>query len=141
MIFRQMALNRHKLLNAPAQAGDALILAAGHDDQSVWRHAIRRLGDAQFILPTMTASQNKSRFKSIAFGLRSNAEAGRLQGAKIRPEALDEMKLGIEACGRAKARLGTEKQNALAFSRLGKSLSLEWMKKRLQRLSRHCHVL
>ena len=58
----------------------------------------------------------------------------------MRPEALHEVKRGLEAFGQAKTRLGAEKQGALAPSRQSNSLGLKGLKKRLQRLGGPCSI-
>jgi hypothetical protein len=88
----------------------------------------------------MAAGKHKRHTKAIAFRLRSDDDTGSLQRAKVRPEALYDVKLGLETVRQAKAWFGAEKENALARSRQGDSLGLEWVKKRLQRLSRHSDV-
>ncbi len=59
MIFRQMAFERHKLVDALAQAGDAVVLAAGDDDQTARCDAFDRLGNAHLVLAAMAAGKHQ----------------------------------------------------------------------------------
>ncbi|MBB6413600.1 signal transduction histidine kinase [Mesorhizobium sangaii] len=88
----------------------------------------------------MPADKHKCHVETTTFGLRGDDEPRRLQRAKMRPEALYEVKLGLEAFGRAKARFSAKKQGAIAFSRQRNRLGLKGMKKRLQRLGGHCSI-
>ena len=135
-----MALKRHKFVDALAQAGDPIVLAAGNDHQTARCHALERLGEAQFVQAAMPTGKHKCHIKVAAFGLRGDDEPRRLQRAAMWPEALYEVKRGLEAFGRAKARFGAEKQGAIALSRQRNSLGLKGMEKRLQRFGGHCSI-
>ncbi len=139
-MFRQMAVERHKLADALAQAGNAIVLGTGDDNRSARPHTLNRLSDAQFVSPAMTAGKHQCRIETFAFQPRGDREARPLQRAKMRAEALHQMQCRIEACGQAETRFSAEKEDTLALTRQGDSLGLERMEQCLQRLGGHSSI-
>ena len=121
VIFRQMAVERHKLVDALAQAGDAVILAAGNDDQPAGRHALEGLGDAQLVLAAMAAGKHQRHVEAVAFGLRRDVGAGACSARKYGRKPCTRCSSRLEAFRQPKARLGAEEEHALALSRQGKT--------------------
>ena len=98
-MLRQMAFERRQGVDPLAQAVDAIFLAACDSDHPARRDALDGFSDAQLILPAMPTGEHQSHIVTLAFRPRRHAMAGRLQGAKIRPEALYEMQRRIETSG------------------------------------------
>ena len=141
VMFRQMAVERHKLVDALAQAGNAVVLAAGDDDRSARPDTLDRLGDAQFVLARDDGWQSTRAASKPSPSRRGvTVKPRRLQRAKMRPEALHQMQCCGKAFRQAKARLSAQKEDTLALARRGNSLGLERMEQCLQRLGGHFSI-
>ena len=137
MVFWEVALDIDDIGHALAQAGDAVLLAAGDDDQAVRAGPFQRLGDPQFILTAVPAGEHERRVEAIAFGKRRCQEAGPFKRTEMRAKALDEMQRSVEPDRETKAGFGAEEDGPGSFSGWHNNGRLEWIKQRLHRFGRH----
>ena len=64
----------------------------------------------------MAAAKHQRGVEAVAFGCGVTLKPAALQRAEMRPEALHQVQVGVEAFGQAEARLGAEKQDARALA-------------------------
>jgi len=122
-------------LDPPAQAGDAVGLAAGDDDRAARRHPPQRLGDPQLVLRAMAPGEHQCRRMARALGQRRHLHARLPQRQKIRPEPLHGMDRRGPVRRQAEPCPRTEEEHARRLLRRRQHAGLEGVEQRL-----HCVV-
>ncbi|WP_342634640.1 hypothetical protein [Borborobacter arsenicus] len=132
MMLGQLARDFHQFADPLAQAGDAVILAAGNQDRCTTSYTLNGAGDPQLVFSAMAARQYQCEVVVIPFRDIADGMAAGFKSSHIGPETLHDGKVRLEAAGQAKPRFCTEKQGSCPLPRRRKHPGFEGIKQGFQ---------